>query len=379
MWKKHFEKLPRQWGILLFSVILLTLLIVAVSFLFSNFRGDNIVSASGRQHLDFRVFYLDNDIFGENPIPHNLDFLMSYTDYIEIDSGFTANFSEETAIYYSYLAEKRLVFRHMGTADANLNRIVYEEIFTLSEASGEVTANRLYFEAENNGEPGGSYTIFSKEHVVTYLEFLEDQARQMEAANMIAQGFRGFSAELWVDFTYTIYAPEFVLSETLTHGYRFSLSTEVYSFVVTGTPNFEWENNLTTRNDVTLPIAVLFVTLFTASVFGLLYTIKMSKANPNKYRQEADDILKKYAYEIVAYDKPVDLTRYEPMVVQEFGELLKLAINLNKHIMCYRDEVRTEFVVIVDGYACLYMISYNGDGSGMCVGIDDEISNNVDQ
>ena len=107
--------------------------------------------------------------------------------------------------------------------------------------------------------------------------------------------------------------------------------------------------------------------------------MKMSKANPNKYRQEADDILKKYAYEIVVYNKPVDLTKYEPMVVQEFGELLKLAINLNKHIMCYRDEVRTEFVVIVDGYACLYMISYNGDGSGMCVGINDEISNNANQ
>lgn len=225
MWKKHFEKLPKWWGILLFSIILLALLIVAVSFLFSHFRGDNIVSASGRQHLDFRVFYLDNDIFSDNPIPQNLDFLMSYTDYIEIDSGFTANFSEETAIYYSYLAEKRLVFRHTGTADANLNRIVYEEIFTLSEASGEVTANRLYFEAENNGEPGGSYTIFPKEHVVTYLEFIEDQARQMETANMIAQGFRGFSAELWVDFTYTIYAPGFEMRSR----YRLSCFLSYYS------------------------------------------------------------------------------------------------------------------------------------------------------
>jgi len=169
------------------------------------------------------------------------------------------------------------------------------------------------------------------------------------------------------------------LNEALTYGYRLSLSTEVYSFVLTGIPNFEWENDPAARNEITLPMIMLFVVLFASSVFGLLYSIKMLKADPNQYRREANNILSKYSYEIVIYNKPVDLTSYAPMIVQEFSELLKLAINLNKHIMCYRDEVHTEFVVIVDGYACLYMINFDGSGSGLHVSNANKIQEDVEQ
>ena len=49
------------------------------------------------------------------------------------------------------------------------------------------------------------------------------------------------------------------------------------------------------------------------------------------------------------------------MAVREFSELLKLSINQNKHIMCYRDETRAEFVVILDVFACVYVIDYKSE------------------
>ena len=374
MSKRLSAKLPKWWLASLFALIILALTVVATIHLFAYFRADVTVTASGRQNLAFRVFYLENNIFGENPIPQHLGFLMSYTDYIEVDNSFSASFSKEVDIYYNYSAEKRLIIRHVESGDANLNRIVFEERFPLSSASGEVTANRIHFRMEDDDSPGGMYRIFPKEHIRTYLHFVEDQARQMEAENVIAQGLRGFSAELWVDFTYTIQVPEFGLNETLTHGYRLSLSTEVYSFVVTGVPNFEWEGNLATQyTQITLPMVVLFVVVFASCVLGLLYSIKMLMADSNKQRRKANDILKKYSHEIVVYDRPVDLTQYTPMVVQEFSEMLKLAINLNKHIMCYRDETRTEFVTIVDDYACLYVIEYGSDDSELHYTHEDEI------
>ena len=154
------------------------------------------------------------------------------------------------------------------------------------------------------------------------------------------------------------------MNETITQGYRIPLTTEIYSLSLTGMSNFEWSDNLAVRDiEITLPMVVLFVVVFTGSVFGLLHTIKALAAHPNKYRRETDSILKKYTHEIVVYGKPVDLTRYEPMAVRGFSELLKLAINLNKHIMCYRIETRTEFVVIMDEYACLYAINYDGSNA----------------
>lgn len=348
-----------MWGAFLFLIILLALTIAAVGRLTVYFSEGAIVSASGRQNLSFRVFYLENDIFTENPIPMHKYFLMSYTDYVEISSSFTANFSEEMDIHYSYIAEKRMVIQPLGS-----DRVVFEYFLPMSYASGEVTADSLYFSGENDGGPGGTYVISPRDYIVMYIEFIEDQARQMRDENAVARGLRGFSAELLVDFTYIVRAPDFSLRETVTQGYRIPLTTELYIPSLTGTSNFEWSDSIDLHDaPVTLQMITVFVVMFTGSTFGLTYCIRKLMSSPNKYRQEADYILKKYSHEIVVYDKPVDLNKYEPMAVRDFSELLKLAINLNKHIMCYKNRTRTEFVTIVDDYACIYVINYNGNGT----------------
>jgi len=338
--------------VLIFSAILLALIIVAVVSIRVYFHNDYIVTASGRHNLNFRVFYLENSIFDENPVPRHLDFLMSYTDYIEIDSSFIATFSNEMDVYYSYRAVKRFIIRHMGTADPS--RFVFEEVFQLSETSGAAITNQLVFSAE--------YTVFPKEHIGIYFDFVQDQVRQMESEGVIAQGLRGFSAELWIEFTYTLRAPEFGLNETITHGYRLSLTAEIYTFMTVGTSGFDWHTNIAVQDTViTLPRIVLFVAAFVLSLLGLIYNAKKLKEDPNVYHREVNFIIKKYTHEIVIYDKPVNTSRYEPRIVQEFSELLKLAINLNKHIMCHKGETRTEFAVIVDEFACMYEINYIND------------------
>jgi len=98
------------------------------------------------------------------------------------------------------------------------------------------------------------------------------------------------------------------------------------------------------------------------------YTIRVPEFGVNQttthgYRREADTLLKKYSNEIVVYDKPMSFTSRVQRSVYEFSDMLKLAINLNKHIMCYRDENHTGFVVLVDGVACLYVINYKGGES----------------
>jgi hypothetical protein len=361
MTKRQFEKrnarifLSTALLALVLLLIVIGLVVMAVVYLFTHFRtSEEIATATGRQNLSFRVHYLDNNTFGENPISPHTNFLMSFTDYIEIDNVFTANFSEVINIQYSYHAEERLIIRPMGG-----NSIVFEEILRLSESSGETTANRLQFNATNDESPGGRYTVFPKKHIHTYFDFIEEQARIMAEENVVAQGLRGFSGELLIEFTYRIYAPEIGLNETVTYGYRIPLTTEIYSISATGVSNFEWESD-NPKSDITLFMVVVYTLVFTASVFGLFSVIKRLSANPNKYRRKADWILKKYFQEIVIYDKPVNFKKYEPLVVQDFSELLKLAINLNKHIMCYRDELCSEFVVIVDDYACLYVIYYDG-------------------
>lgn len=340
--------------VIFFSLIFMALIAYAAIRFIDYFEKIETISASGRQNLAFRVFYMENTPFPENPIPPNWDFLMSYTDFIEIDSSFNATFSQEMDIQYSYRAEKRVVIRPMPSG-----RSVFESHYILTEKSGETRTSRLSFNTENDG-PGGMYTIFPKEHIDLYRNFVVDQARQMEAENVIAQGLRGFSAVLYISFTYTVRVPEFGINETVTHGYRIPLTTEIYTLNTTGISNFAWEQTIgTTPADIDLQTAVHFVTLFIFSLAGLLYNIKKLLAHPNPRIREAESILKKYSHEIVIYDRPVSMSHYEPRMVQEFGELLKLAVNLNKHIMCYRHSEYTEFAVIVDNQACIYDIEYH--------------------
>jgi len=353
------SKLIKMWPIIPSSLVIVTVIILAIIYLTAYIRGDIMVESTGRADASFRVFYLENDTFPDNPIPSNLHFLMSFTDYIEVDSRFSAQLSENVQVYYSYTAVKRLVIRHMATIDGNMNPIVFESSYVLTDTNGNFYNNSINFPIQGVDDgPGGTYTIFPKDHIDVYLDFVAAQLRQMEAENVIAQNQRGFSAELFIDFTYGVNIPDWGVNETASRGYRMSLSSEVYSFVVTGNPTFDQSISLVQTQQITLPIAMLFVMVLSLSFYGLFVGIRRLKADPNEYRQEAMAILKKYSSEIVISDTPLFLAEYHFMKVGDFESLLKLAINLNKHIMCYQDDYHIEFSVIVEQYFYYYRIDY---------------------
>ena len=385
--------LRKWWSVIFFSFTTITMMVIAVLNLFAHFRGgtDAVVFVEGQHNLSFRVFYHDGTMFDENPILQDQYFLMSYTNYIETNNEFTINLSHRMNVYYSYQVDKRLIIRQALTADASINPIVFQQELDVAEVPEPITNyitedsfdirpatdNRpstyhFRFRSDNDPHAGSTHTIHPMNHMRTYLDFIEEQGKQMEnhaqqlgEENIFAHGLRGFTAEIMIVFRYDIRDNERIadsnLNQTITYGYRIPLTTEVYSLETDGTPSFEWEHTEVMGTvEITLPMVMLFSVLFILSLFGLMYNIKRLVANPNKYVQEANEILKRYSNEVVIYDKPVNVTRYEVRTVQEFSELLKLAVNLNKHIMCYRDEAFTEFAVIVDDFACLYMINYEG-------------------
>jgi hypothetical protein len=341
--------------LILSSVIILALVGAALAYVYIYLRGNDTAEATGNASLDFQVFYLENDLFPENPIPKNYDYLMSFTDYIEVDSRFTARFSEITDARYNCTAVERLVIRHMSTSDSNKNPVVFEMSYDLSREQGGVTADKINYPAKGGSE---SYKIYPKDHIKLYMDFIELQNRQLESENHTVQNRRGFTAELFIDFTYDVSLPGWGINETMTQGYRLSISTESYSLTRTGSPNFSRSVVLNTVPQLTLPIIILYVALLSVSAYVLFNGIKNLRADPNERKQEALTILKKYANEIVVSEELLPLSEYTFMYVGEFESLLRLAINLNKHIMCYKDDEQIEFAVIVSDFAYYYQIDY---------------------
>jgi len=376
--KDVLKSVAWYWRFIASTVLILTVLMLLIVYGIAHMRGETYVDVSGRAHLDFRVFYMENEIFDDNPIPQNLSFLMSFTDYIEMDSYFFAWFDEEVQIYYEYTATERLVIRHMATGDANANPIVYEDMWQLSEISGSIFAGYINSAANSNGL-GGTYTVFPRPHIDTYMHFVDAQARQMYAENIIARDMRGFSAELFVDFSLTINVPELDFIQTLDRGYRFSLSTEVYGFMLTGYPAFFETIPISVLNlpfEMTFFVVVLLAAIVALAIYFFLLGIKQLRADPNEHKQAAKHILRRYANEIVVRDRPLNLTRYEIYRVSAFDELLKLAINLNRHIVAFHDDYFAQFAVLVDAYAYFFDLRFFGDAVGDH--IDDVIVEELD-
>jgi len=176
---------------------------------------------------------------------------------------------------------------------------------------------------------------------------------------MIAQGLRGFSAELLVEFTYTIYAPDIGLHESLTYGYRIPLTNEVFTFSETGMRAFDWESDTNDAPVLTLPIIAAFIAAICLSAFGLRRSFLQMSEDPNEHKRKANAVLKKYADVIVISEVQPELTGYTCLPVTEFEELFKLAINLNKHIICCCSEDCAAFAIIVDNHAYSYTIVYH--------------------
>jgi len=320
-------------------------------------EGDNF--ASGRNDIGFSVYYLESELSVENPIPNNLHFLMSFTDYIEVENNFHTQFTEPAEVHYSFKATQKFVIRNSGTVNGNLDPVVYEKSFELTEANGKCITSYLSFTSENDEDPGGTFLIYPKSHIDAYREFVEIQARQMEIENVVVQGGRYFSAELLVDFSYTLWLPELEHHEYSTVGFSLPLSNEVFAFSETGSSSFNINlNNSYAQGSVNLLVIAVTLALIIMSIAGIVRSIQMLQADPNPFSQEAILILNKYQDEIVCSDSPIDVSPYTSMKVTDFKELLKLSVNLNKHIMGFIDGERSEFCVVVDNYAYLYKVSF---------------------
>jgi len=341
-----------------FCVVCIIITIAAISqYFFFPATTDAAVRASGKNDLNFRVYYRENDIFGSGPMPAELNYLISFTAYFEIENSFSAEFSQETDALYQYTVSETLLIKQVKGPDNNTNPVVYEEKTALTKQSGTVTGRFISFQGAI-GEPGGVYIIDPEKQINTYRQFMNEQSAQMRKINITAERGLSFSAELLVDFTYNIHAEEIGVNETLTRGYRIPLSNEVYNFEDTGMPMFELSVPVREHEMPGLGITLLIFLWFIANVTGVCYGIRQLTIEKNEQLREAKRIFKKYEDDIIFAADPPDLSEYKIIPVPYFRELLKLAVNLSKHILCFYNDEKADFCTVADGYAYCYSIYY---------------------
>ena len=315
-----------------------------------------LIEASGQGNIDFRVFYIENDLFPDNPVPRNLLFFRHLTDFIEIESSFNAVFSEDFHINYSYIAEKRFQILYTGSGVGN--PVVFEEITEISRVANSTFGNRLNFNSSNEpGQPGGTYIIRPNDFLETYMHFLEYNERVLGDAG--GGTFRGFTADLVIEFRYTVNSHAAGINESVRRGYRIPISTNVFTVEPFGTAGFT--SSVAAVRDTEQVSAIVLGALCLAVIIGavlIVIGLKSGSRQVNPRRKEYESILKKYSNEVIISGGIIDLSKLTVMPVATFDELLKLSLNLSKIIICHKDHERAVFCVIMDGHAFCHVIEF---------------------
>jgi len=180
----------------------------------------------------------------------------------------------------------------------------------------------------------------------------------MEKENVLSARSLEFSAELLAEFTYHIKFAETGASETIRGRLMIPLSDEVFSPEISGAPVTEIVVPLRVFSMPGPKVIVALVLLTVALVAGICFGVYRFRREKHPGRREFASILKKYSDEIVFSDSQVDLMKYQIIEVEEFTELLKLAININKHILCFHNDEKAKFSVIADGFAYCHQLSF---------------------
>jgi hypothetical protein len=303
------------------------------------------------------VHYLENNLFESGERPHCLNYLMSFTDFIEIENALSVSYEYEANVEYRYTVIERLVIKHQRGSDRTGNPPVYEETVTLKEVREQKTGRAHSFGGYD--EPGGVFYIDPQKYIDAYRHFVGEQYGQMTSRDMESERTLYFSADLVVEFNCIFICKERRFNQTLTRTVTIPLSMEVYDIEIDGTPSFELADTpIRDFQRQPLYVVIPFVLWMALNIFGITYGARHLMAEKNTTWYEARRILKEYADEIVTAQAAFDLSAYEIVKVGEFKDLLKLAISAGKQVLLYDDNEKMDFFVLVDHHAYLYRIGY---------------------
>ena len=330
-----------------------------ISYAFMLMTTESTIEVSARDDIAFTVHYLDNDFFGPGPVDHDLHYMMSFTDFIAVENSFAVELSAPARVQYAYTANETLIIRHSANGDRTTDPIVYHEATVIDQKSGELNWETGAFGQGPEEVPGGAYRVDPKRHILTYRDFQSAEAAQMIHEDVRSERSITFTAELAVDFTYVLTFPDQNRQEEMKASLVIPLTDEVYSPLLEGELLKEMSIVRYTVNRPGTPAIIITIIASVGLIFGVCFGIHRFRQEKCEKRREFASIMRKYSDEIVFADAATDISGYGHIPVGGFHDLLKLAINSGKHILCHHDDAGARFIVMADGNAYTYGLEYS--------------------
>ena len=340
-----FIKTIAKWWLLIAGGIFLFLgVLISILLIQGNTPQESIMDVSGRNQLNFQVHYLPNPLFPNGP-EGSVQFLRNFVDYIEITNNFSADISESLTINYRYTIRTNMTIHYGNTTGP----VVFELEHTLAEGHGTTYGAGISL-------PQGIYTIDLDHHMLAFETFMFHHERFLDDD---VTGFRSFTPQLNIEFIHTIETRPTFMTHTIINGFEIPLGQNVFTLTQFGQAGF---SDAVMRHGASQGIGIgwiiLILGLILLGLTGLLIGYMRLEVEENQQKKQVAQILKKYDTEIVQALAPMRLYNYQRVKVNDFDELLKLSINLGKHITFYTDKRKASFTLIVDTMAYQHIVSF---------------------
>ena len=327
-------------------------------YMFASSKPADALRVSAKNDVSYSVCYLDNKTFGSGARPMGQNYLISYTDYIEMNNEITADFSHRVNVSYQYFATTTLMIKHQKSSDQNANPVVFEKRYLLFEANGSIIGDHIaLYSTDTANNPGGVYRINPNTYISIVKNFVSEQREKMQKEGVTST--LKLSADLLVEYSCHLTVDENEIDETLTRGVSIPLLDEVFMPADTGNPSLELSVAAQASGMPGPLYSVLLVLWLAALIFGICYSIRQLSLETDRVRHEVAVIFKKYSDEIVISAVPIDLSEYKTIPVLRFQELSKLAVNASTCILCFQNEEKANFCAISDQFAYTYNLRYD--------------------
>jgi len=356
--KRERKRIKKKSAAVLASVCMVSLILGTVFsclYVFGYVSPENSIHVTEKNTVNYRLHYTDSEHFDLSgyfgPSDERSHFLLGYTDYIEILNSYTADFDKKMSVSYDYKAVKTLVIRYMKANGNAENPVVMTKEYPLDASSGQDMTDQLSF--TNN-----LYRVDLRPFQETYLGFVMEESERISVGIQPEQKLL-FSAELQIDFIYTLKNSAYKMDETITRGLIIPISDEVYSISFTGTQAVAYDVPERSINMPALPTALSLSAGFILMGVGLAYGLHALFGSDGSFRAEVNKIIRRYNDDVVLTSSSANLDQCERIAVVKFKELLKISINLSKPITCYQDMQTEEalFFILCDGYVYEYKVT----------------------
>ena len=300
---------------------------------------ESILNIVQRDDLEYLVHQKENPYISRPSLGMGENYLLSYTDRIELRNAYSFAMSDTVETQYDYVVTANLISRYARSTGGGTNPEVMRKTYLIDEDRQTMISDGTQIDR--------TYDIY----LDGYIRELDEFAQTVDIP---------VTGELRIDMTVSLHSPE-EFSDSFVRGITVPLDSEFYNITTHGEGRVETNHSILERS---LPVwGVIALALLIVACGGVFFTaLKKLLDRRSPFYREVDGYLKAYDDIIVSTATPLDFEQYKIVTVKNFKEMLNMSNKTGHPIIYWEDGGNAHFYLLSQNLLFMFTVSRHAHG-----------------